>query len=80
MTDPSAPDLNARLWASLSWADVRADPHLARLADEAEAQEAVFPAGSCVAARDAATERLVRAFPGLSVAAARHAVALVAVP
>lgn len=79
MTAP-LPDLNARLWAHTSWAEARADPHLAALVAEAEAQEAVFPAGSCVAARDAATERLVYAFPGLSVGAARHAVALVALP
>lgn len=57
------------------WADVQA--RWPEMAAAAEAQEAVFPAGSCDAARAAAVERLVQTFPSLSVAAARHVVALV---
>lgn len=66
------------LLRATTWAEVQtAAPALAA---EAEAQEAVFPAGSCLAARDAAVERLVQSFPGLSPAVARHVVALVSAP
>lgn len=77
-SDRAASLLAERLAACASWDDVRADPALAEVVAVAEAQEAVFPVGSCVAARDAAVERLAQAFPGLGTIAARRIVALLA--
>ena len=77
----SAPDpavLADRLAACASWEEVRADAALADVVAVADAQETVFPVGSCAAARDAAVERLAQAFPGLGTMAARRIVALLA--